>query len=601
MRHVEQNPGSEYKRRLEHWRGIATAQQALSDQITTARFVVFALIVLTAWVGFDAEIFSPWWAALPIAAFIALILRHERVIRAQQKAERAAAYYDNGLARLEDRWQGHGQTGERFHDDRHPYAGDLDLFGRGSLFELLCRARTRAGEERVAKWLSGPAAPAIVLARQQAVGELRHRLDLREDIALLGAEVGVGLEPQALREWSAAPPQLHVPWLRIAAPACAIAAALSGLAWAAEMLGPLPFLIAVFVVLALGGAVHRRVEAVIKGVERAARDLGLLSQLLARLERERFECEALRALRAALDVDGEPPSAQIAALNRRVELLDARRNQLFAPIAVLLLWGTQCALAIEAWRARHGHAVRNWLEAVAEFEALSSLAAHAFEHPADPFAEIADEEACFEGIGIGHPLLPEAECVRNDVNLGAGQRVLIVSGSNMSGKSTLLRSVGTNTALALAGAPVRATRVRLSPLALGASLRIVDSLQAGTSHFYAEIKRLRQLVDIAAGKPPLLFLLDEILHGTNSHDRRIGAEAVVRDLIRRGAIGLVTTHDLALAQIADRAELHAINVHFEDHLEDGKMSFDYKMRSGVVTKSNALALMRSVGLDVTGG
>ena len=188
--------------------------------------------------------------------------------------------------------------------------------------------------------------------------------------------------------------------------------------------------------------------------------------------------------------------------------------------------------------------------------------------------------------------------MRNDVHLAADLAVLVISGSNMSGKSTLLRTVGVNAVLAQAGAPVRARRLRLSPLAVGTSMRIADSLQAGTSRFYAEIQRLRQIVDLAAGPRPLLFLLDEILHGTNSHDRRFGAEAIVRGLVQRGAIGLVTTHDLSLATIADALAPRAANVHFEDHLEDGRMTFDYQLRPGVVRKSNALELMRAVGLEV---
>jgi DNA mismatch repair ATPase MutS len=208
------------------------------------------------------------------------------------------------------------------------------------------------------------------------------------------------------------------------------------------------------------------------------------------------------------------------------------------------------------------------------------------------------EEPCFVGEGLGHPLIPEARCVRNDVRLGETLRVLIVSGSNMSGKSTLLRTVGINAVLALAGAPVRARQLRLSSLAIGATLRIQDSLQAGSSRFYAEITRLRLLTDLARGPLPLLFLLDEILQGTNSHDRRIGAEAIIRSLIDCGALGLVTTHDLALAHIAEALAPRATNVHFADHLEDGKLVFDYRMRPGVVRKSNALELMRSVGLEV---
>ena len=200
--------------------------------------------------------------------------------------------------------------------------------------------------------------------------------------------------------------------------------------------------------------------------------------------------------------------------------------------------------------------------------------------------------------GLGHPLIPAARRVVNDLRLGGERRMIVVSGSNMSGKSTLLRTVGINAVLALAGAPVCARRLTLCPVTLGATLRINDSLQAGKSRFYAELTRLKQIVDHAGGAPPLLFLLDEILHGTNSHDRRIGAEAILRGLVARGAAGLVTTHDLALAEVAEAMAPRAINVHFEDHLEGGVMSFDFRMKPGVVRKSNALELMRAVGLEV---
>jgi DNA mismatch repair ATPase MutS len=279
-----------------------------------------------------------------------------------------------------------------------------------------------------------------------------------------------------------------------------------------------------------------------------------------------------------------------------VDLLDSRRNQFFSPFAMASMWGVHCALAIEAWRARHGASVGTWLAAVGELEALCSLAAFAWEHPADVYPTLEDGEARFEAEALGHPLIPEDRCVRNDVTLGGAIRVLMVSGSNMSGKSTLLRAVGTNAVLAQAGAPVRAARLRLSPLSLGATLRIRDSLQEGTSRFYAELVRLRDIVRIADGPIPLLFLLDEILHGTNSHDRRLGAAAVVRGLVQRGAIGLVTTHDLALSEVVGDPDVHAVNVHFEDRLEDGQMVFDYRMRPGVVRTSNALALMRTLGL-----
>jgi DNA mismatch repair ATPase MutS len=258
----------------------------------------------------------------------------------------------------------------------------------------------------------------------------------------------------------------------------------------------------------------------------------------------------------------------------------------------------QVAFAAERWRTRHGNAVRRWVAVVGEMEALLSLASYSFEHPEDSFPEFLDGAASFEAEEIGHPLLPAAVCVRNDVNINGETRILLISGSNMSGKSTLLRSVGINVVLAMAGGPVRAKRLRMTPLQVGASIRVNDSLQEGSSRFYAEIKRLREILDFAGNKPHLLFLLDELLQGTNSNDRRIGSEGIVKALVDRGAVGMVSTHDLALTNIGGVLGGHLRNVHFQDELSNGKITFDYVLRDGVVTKSNGLELMRSIGLDV---
>lgn len=293
------------------------------------------------------------------------------------------------------------------------------------------------------------------------------------------------------------------------------------------------------------------------------------------------------------------PSERIAQLGNLLDLLHSRSNQLFMPLAYLLMWGTQMAHAIEQWRGIAGPAIARWLDVVGQFETLCALAAYAYENPNDPFPEIVTEGGpCYDGEQLGHPLLPASRCVRNDLRLTGDLRVLIVSGSNMSGKSTFLRTAGINAVLALAGAPVRAQRLLLSPLALGATLRIQDSLQQGRSRFYAEILRVRQIVDLTRGPLPLLFLLDEIFAGTNSHDRRLGAEAIVAGLVEAGALGLVTTHDLSLTHIAEQLGPRAANVHFADHFDKGEMKFDYRLQPGVVRHSNALALMRAVGLRV---
>jgi len=556
---------------------------------------------------------SVLWAAIPVVVFVALAVQHERLLRVLERRRRAARFFERGLARLDGRWAGTGEPGDRYLDPAHPYARDLDLFGRGSLFELISTARTHVGEDTLARWLLSPAAPATVRARQEAVEELRTRVDLREELAILAEEARTGVDPVALAAWGEAP-ALLAPGLAQAGTWALTALGLLGLTafftFEAGNLGflrvpePASILLRDFFLVALlvnGTFLYRfrkKVGPVVAAVEEAAHELKLLSETLVRLERESFRSPLLAALRESLDVAGSPPSRRMARLDRLTEYLDSSDHILVRVAEPIVLWTTHLAFAVEDWRRESGPAVRRWLTAVGEIEALCSLASHAFEHPADPFPEFTENGPWLEAEGVGHPLIPEARVVRNDVKLGGALRVMVVSGSNMSGKSTLLRTLGVNVALAQAGAPVRARRLRISPLAVGASILIADSLQGGVSRFYAEILRLRQILDAAGGPLPVLFLVDEFLHGTNSHDRRIGAEALVRGLVKRGAIGLITTHDLALAGIADSLGERASNVHFEDSIEDGQMRFDYAMRPGVVRKSNAIELMRSVGLEI---
>jgi len=594
----ERGAHAEYARRLGDRRKTAAVRSRHAAIAANLRLLVFTIGVVAAWLAFGSKTLSAGWLAAPILLFLVLLFVHDRLLNERERALRSVTFYERAIARLESRWAGGGTQGERFRDLHHPYSDDLDLVGEGSLFELLCAARTRAGEDTLAAWLLSPAVPDEIRSRQEAVRELAAQLDLREDLARLGDEVRAGLHPEAVCAWGTAPPTVTS---KVAAAVAALLAllALAGLVcWWVTPVGPLPFLLALLCEAVFWGIYRRRFLAVARGVELPGRDLGLLAQLLERLEQDAYRAPRLVALRAVLETSGAPASACIARLRRLIDLLDARRNQLFFPVAAVLLWTPQLAFAIERWRVRFGPDLGRWIDAVGEFEALGSIAAFCYEHPDYAFPEITEGAARFEGNAIGHPLLPGERCVRNDLTLTAENPVLIVSGSNMSGKSTLLRTVGINTVLGLAGAPVCANALRLSPLAIGASIRLQDSLLEGNSRFYAEILRLRQITELTQNGLPVLFLLDEILNGTNSHDRGIGAEAVVRNLARSGAIGLVTTHDLALTRLADSLSPRATNVHFQDHLEDGVIAFDYRMHPGVVTKSNALELMRAVGLDV---
>jgi DNA mismatch repair ATPase MutS len=501
------------------------------------------------------------------------------------------------LARIEDRWADFGETGDRFNDPHHVYAADLDLFGNASLFQLLSTARTRMGEERLAQWLLSPSPIEEISRRHSAVRELREELDLREDLNVLGEDARVGVHPDELVKWAESSNQVGTPWMAWVAPMLAGLAVLSAVVWAIwDIVTPFVIVVAVEAFLTYG--LRKSLDPVLHGTENAFRDLELLAGVLERVESHSFDGPQLRGLQHELVSSGVTAHEAIARLRTLVDLINSRHDMFVRLIDAPLMYSVQVAHAAARWRRAHGRAVRRWLAIVGEMEALFSLSAYSYEHPSDPFPEIIQEVATFEAQGLGHPLLPAAVCVRNNVSITGPTRVLLVSGSNMSGKSTLLRAVGINTVLAMAGAPVRAARLRLTPLQVGASIRINDSLQEGSSRFYAEITRLRQTVDFAGANPPLLFLLDELLQGTNSKDRRIGGEGIVRALVERGSIGLVSTHDLALTDISGPLDGQLRNVHFQDELAGGRMTFDYTLHDGVVTKSNGLELMRSIGLDV---
>jgi hypothetical protein len=567
-------------------------------RLSTARLGIFLLAVaFTLFVGRTAV---PW-LTIPLVVFALLLFVHARVLNARDRALRAAAFYQRGLARIEGRWQGRGERGERFRDPGHLYAEDLDLFGAGGLFELLVTTRTHGGEDTLADWLRTPAAPDTVRGRQRAVDDLAERLGLREDLAVLGPDVEAVVRTQDLLAWAEAPPQLTTRWPRVVLPLVALVSVGLLVVWVRTGQPPDLLLPALAVQGLLALRFRHAVHHVSHSVEQREQELRVLATLIERIEREKFTSPLLHSIVDRLHATGHRPAAEVHRLARLVEMLSSGHNQIFAPVSALLLLGTQLAFAVEAWRMRCGPAVRVWLAAVAEVEALAALGTYAAEHVDDPFPVILDDgTASISGEAMAHPLLPPATAVANDVRLGQEcPRLLLVSGSNMSGKSTLLRTVGLNAVLALAGAPVRARALTLTPLAIGATLRIQDSLQAGRSRFFAEVTRISEIV--ALTKVPggrVLFLLDELLSGTNSHDRLQGATGILHGLIDHGAIGLATTHDLALTEIATGLGTRAANVHFEDRFENGMLVFDYKLEPGVVRSSNAIALMRAVGLEV---
>jgi hypothetical protein len=566
-----------------------------------ARVAGLVLLLATAYQACDRRRLSASVASLPLLAFIALSIALARTGRVLRTTTDMRTYYEDGLRRLDEGWTGGANDGARFLDPEHPYALDLDLFGPHSLYARLCLARTSAGEETLAGWLLQAAGRDEVLARQEAVAELRGRVDLREHLFRVAGMVRQEVRSAtALTDWLEAPAATVRTSVRVLAVALGAAGALAVVAvLAGRPLLAIPVAIAE---LAFVSRHKKLVAAVAEGTWRRVEELAAVAALATVIEQQRFTSGRLQTLQRALQPEGLPARRRIAELTRRVGWFESRRNPFFGLTTAPLLLGTQLAMSIEAWRSRHGHAVAGWIRAIAEVEALSSLATYAYEHPDDPFPSIAPpdpaEGPIYRAEGLAHPLIPASTRVANDVALGRGKQLLLVTGSNMSGKSTLLRTVGINAVMALAGGVVCARSLLLSPVAIGATLRTSDSLDAGVSRFFAEIKRVRTIVGMAEQSPHTLFLLDEIFHGTNSQDRLAGAAAILRNLVTRRAIGLVTSHDLALAKVAEDLAPTAENVHFEDQIHDGSLSFDYRLRPGVVTRSNALALMKLVGLPV---
>lgn len=588
-----------YQAKLQQRQAELSKVTLTSGRIANARLIIFIIAIILAWLSLFENHLSLLWALAVFAVFILAVQFHSRIIKQQKRAQRAIQLYSQRLDHIAGQWSGKGNPGNRYSDADHPYLSDLDIFGEGSLFEFLCGARTRMGEDMLAAWLSCSADLQTIERRQQALAELRDQLAFREEIFLLDTLANNELDQTGLRRWiEQAQP---IPrWQRVLAAILGVAALASIVAWSLGY-GYLALLLIIALEVPLYTLSYRNIRQIASGAEQVSTTLATLVQVLELIEQKQFETPLLQALQANLQSGGHAPSWQINRLHSLInQLSQSMLNQLVMPVAFLFGIPIHLAHRIEQWHQRIGPHISQWLDSVGQIEALNSLAMYAFEHPNNPFPEMLTEtEApCFNAVALGHPLIPALRRIDNDIRIDSEQRLIMVSGSNMSGKSTLLRAIGVNVVLACCGAPVQAKSLKTSCFLIGSAMRASDSLTQGSSFFYAVISRIKRVVELAGRTPPLLFLLDEILQGTNSHDRLIGAKGIIHYLIDRNAVGLVTTHDLALTKIVDALAGRAINIHFKDHIEDGRICFDYKICPGVIQKSNGLELMRMVGLNM---
>lgn len=569
------------------------------------RFVRFRVAIFVMAVGLailclgDPDYVSWWWISIPALLFFSLLPFHQACIKRLKRAQAVSGFHASRLRRLDREFGADVSNGSEFMNDLHPWTQDLDVFGPGSLFQLLNECRTQPGRRKLAEWLQTISDGDTIRLRQARAQGLKNELALRESLACVPDSAQWETAEHLLMEWvqeSAQP----MPWWIVAWSLLIGVIAIPVIVLVLMEILSLKMLLLVVLLQAPAISMTRRqiksVAQRMDNVDSALRQFGLVMDVF---ERHSVDEPAIRDLQNRFHSESETASQAIRRLSQLTQWLNnATRNQFFAPIAWACGLFVLLTFLLERWRLKHGRDVADWLETTACLEASLSVAGYCFDHPQDCLPVISDTQPELIAEQVGHPLLKESACVRNSVSLTSDKPLLLISGSNMSGKSTFLRSLGASVVLTLCGSVVRAKSFRTYPFQLATAMRVSDSLQEGRSLFFTVVRRLKTVVDLTEQPRIVLFLLDEILNGTNSHDRRRGAEAVIRSLVARHALGIVTTHDLALTKIAESMSDQAVNKHFEDKITDGQMTFDYTLRDGVVERSNAIELMRMLGLDV---
>lgn len=535
---------------------------------------------------------------LPIAVYSGFVRKSRN--SALLKTLRLETFYEKGIARLEGRWANFGDAGEDLMPLDHRYGKHLDVFGAGSLFELLCTCRTDVGRRRLAEYLLRPVHLDEVARRQEAVRELKTRVALREQINLLGEYGFERASSKTITDWLESSITPVYPALRLFA---FVTATLLGvlvllgwdraIAWSAVI----PWIGTLLLFNALLGLLCRnRVLASAQAIRSIGMEIPVLRDGLNLMQEQKFSSALLAKL--ADDSRKGNPSIRLRNLTRLSRAFVERDKEWFYLGSRVLLIGSQAFWATEKWRRDCREDMRRWLSAWGEFEALVALANYAYEHPENTFPQLLATGANFQAENMCHPLLAAEKCIRNSVSLNRETRFYLISGSNMAGKSTLLRAIGLNAVLAYVGAPVCAETMALSRLQICASFSVQDSLLDGRSKFLAEIDRLKLALTTPAEFGAVLFLIDEILSGTNSNDRRAAVEVILRELVRQGAVGALSTHDLALTELPSLKDLQGVNMHMESKDDLDPLNFDYILKPGVTRRSSALAIARLAGVPV---
>ena len=565
-----------------------------------ARLVAAGLSLLGLWWVESTFPAFTWWAVgLLVAAFLASSKVFAHIEHSTRAAGLAMMFYSTPVMG-EKRKIDSDRPDALNLPDQHPYARDLDLAEGGGLIEFLDLTATRDGLLILANMLARPAPRAVISERQAAVKELKSQLDLREKLFVEGSRKLAYIRTDLLKTWAEMKPVTAPAWF----PASCFALSLSLvvqfilLAVSPTMAGNLAIVGILLAELVLWKFGQRYMSMQVVASEGINHDCKELHSLVRVLERQEFHSRNLQELSDKLSHDGQSASRLLNGFCRLVSLFEARRNQIVALFGPLVLYQTQTALALERWRKKHAHRLPIWIDAIGAFEAYASISCFAFEHPLYSFPEVVEEGPVLKAKELAHPLLADG-AIANDVNLDSEHRVLVVSGANMAGKSTLLRTIGTSVALTYAGGPVRAHSMKISVMDLVASIRIKDSLLRGESRFAAELNRIRLVLNsIRAGRPTLV-LIDELFAGTNSYDRYAGAVVLAEFLLGSdSSMAVLSTHDRNVTRWAEEGPERVTNVHFRDVFSEGEMRFDYRLHDGPALRGNAIELMKQAGMPM---
>ncbi len=596
---------ADFEQRFKKLTELETEKAKEANRLSNLRLVSFlagAAAVIAAFVKLGV-FFGILAALAALAVFIYLIMRHNKVSKELADLKCMAEVNRMYMERLGPGWTSFGDNGSEFSDPEHRYADDLDIFGPKSLYQWISCSNTWYGRLKLRDLLAFPdKEPASIKRRQEAVKELIRKLDFCQELQSEGMQAkGVSEDPEKLLGYT----ESHSDGYRkkgfinifYALPFLLV---LSFVLW--SLGGPVPFFVPVLlltlqmVIFAAGFKKNAGICSTVYGMRKY---LGAYTNLLKCIENEAFDNDHLNELKKKLFTADSSASDSLRALEGIVNAVDLKFSSvLYFLLNVILLWDYHCAFALEEWKEKYGGNIRRWLETIGEMEALSSLAVIGHLHPDWCWPELGEGEPGFSSAMIGHPLIREEECVRNDFVLEKG--ACVITGSNMSGKTTLLRTVGINLVLAYAGAPVFAERLECGLMDVFTSMRVHDDLGSGISTFYAELLRVKKIIDHSHQEIPMIFLIDEIFMGTNSPDRITGARSVLKNLNRKWIIGLISTHDFELCELEQENRMKIKNYHFTEKYAGNEIKFDYKLKPGRSTTTNAKYLMKMVGIDLEG-